>query len=256
MKFTVVMANPAGNRTAIVRSGVPKADRQKVAEAIMADPALKAEQVGFETRPLYGGSLGRLEMAGSEFCGNAARCFGYLLCTEREIDHCKIEISGTREKLEVICDLERETAAAQMPMPDLIEMAGDEADQLYPIVISRGISHMICQDREFDEAFARRMIDKFGKNYSAFGVMFVNGDVLTPVVYVKKPESICLESSCGSGSLAAAWFLTRNKEDGFHSYSFEQPGGTITVNMAKRQGRYAGTIGGKIALENPIEIEI
>ncbi len=256
MKFTVVMANPAGNRTAIVRSGVPKADRQKVAEAIMADPALKAEQVGFETRPLYGGSLGRLEMAGGEFCGNAARSFGYLLCTEREIDHCKIEISGTREKLEVICDLERETAAAQMPMPDLIEMAGDEADQLYPIVISRGISHMICQDREFDEAFARRMIDKFGKNYSAFGVMFVNGDVLTPVVYVKEPESICLESSCGSGSLAAAWFLTRNKEDGFHSYSFEQPGGTITVNMAKRQGRYAGTIGGKIALEDPIEIEI
>ena len=256
MKFTVVMANPAGNRTAIVRSGVPKADRQKVAEAIMADPALKAEQVGFETRPLYGGSLGRLEMAGGEFCGNAARSFGYLLCTEREIDHCKIEISGTREKLEVICDLERETAAAQMPMPDLIEMAGDEADQLYPIVISRGISHMICQDREFDEAFARRMIDKFGKKYSAFGVMFVSGDVLTPVVYVKEPESICLESSCGSGSLAAAWFLTRNKEDGFHSYSFEQPGGTITVNMAKRQGRYAGTIGGKIALEDPIEIEI
>ena len=256
MKFTVVMADPAGNRTAIVRSGVPKADRQKVAEAIMADPALKAEQVGFETRPLYGGSLGRLEMAGGEFCGNAARSFGYLLCTEREIDHCKIEISGTREKLEVICDLERETAAAQMPMPDLIEMAGDEADQLYPIVISRGISHMICQDREFDEAFARRMIDKFGKKYSAFGVMFVSGDVLTPVVYVKEPESICLESSCGSGSLAAAWFLTRNKEDGFHSYSFEQPGGTITVNMAKRQGRYAGTIGGKIALEDPIEIEI
>ena len=79
---------------------------------------------------------------------------------------------------------------------------------------------------------------------------------MTPVVYVKEPESICLESSCGSGSLAAAWFLTRNKEDGFHSYSFEQPGGTITVNMAKRQGRYAGTIGGKIALEDPIEIEI
>ena len=43
MKFTVVMADPAGNRTAIVRSGVPKADRQKAAEAVMADPALKAE---------------------------------------------------------------------------------------------------------------------------------------------------------------------------------------------------------------------
>ena len=256
MKFTVVMADPAGNRTAIVRSGVPKADRQEIAEAILADPALKAEQVGFETRPLYGGDLGRLEMAGGEFCGNAARSYGYLLCSEKGIDHCKIEISGTREKLEVICDLDRETAAAQMPMPELVEMAGDEADQLYPIVISRGISHMICLNKEFDEAFARRMIDKFGKAYSAFGVMFVNGDALTPVVYVAVTDSVCLESSCGSGSLAAAWFLSRDKEDGFHGYSFEEPGGTITVNIAKRQGKYAGTIGGRLTLEEPVEMEM
>ena len=256
MRFMVVMADPAGNRTAIVRSGVPKADRRKVAAAVMADPALKAEQVGFETRPLYGGSLGRLEMAGGEFCGNAARSYGYLLCKEKGIDHCKIEMSGTREKLEVICDLDRETAAAQMPMPELIEMAGDEADQLYPIVISRGISHMICQDKAFDEEFARRMIDRFGKAYSAFGVMFVNGDDLTPVVYVAELDSVCPESSCGSGSLAAAWFMTRNKEDGFHGYSFNEPGGTITVNIAKRQGKFAGTIGGKLALEAPVEMEI
>ena len=222
MRFTVVMADPAGNRTAIVRSGVPKADRRKVAAAVMADPALKAEQVGFETRPLYGGSLGRLEMAGGEFCGNAARSYGYLLCKEKGIDHCKIEMSGTREKLEVICDLDRETAAAQMPM----------------------------------EEFARRMIDRFGKAYSAFGVMFVNGDDLTPVVYVAELDSVCPESSCGSGSLAAAWFMTRNKEDGFHGYSFNEPGGTITVNIAKRQGKFAGTIGGKLALEAPVEMEI
>ena len=232
MKFTVVMADPAGNRTAIVRSGVPKSERARVAAAIMADPALSAEQVGFETRPLYGKSLGRLEMAGGEFCGNAARSYGYLLCREKEIDHCKIEMSGTREQLEVICDFERETSAAQMPMPEKLEMAGEEAEGLYPLVISRGITHMICVDREFDEAFARRMIDKFGKGFSAFG------------------------SSCGSGSLAAAWYLTRDEKDGFHSYNFEQPGGTITVNMAKRQGRYAGTVGGKLTLEEPVAMEI
>ena len=235
MKFTVVMADPAGNRTAIVRSGVPKSERAKVAAAIMADPALRAEQVGFETRPLYGKSLGRLEMAGGEFCGNAARSFGYLLCREKEIDHCKIEMSGTREQLEVICDLERETSAAQMPMPEKLEMAGEEAEGLYPLVISRGITHMICIDKEFDEDFARRMIDKFGKGYSAFGVMFVNGESLIPVV---------------------AWYLTRDEKDGFHGYSFEEPGGTITVNIAKRQGRYAGTVGGKLALEEPVELEI
>lgn len=256
MKWTVVMADPAGNRTAIVRSGVPKSERQRVAAAIMADPALRAEQVGFETRPLYGGSLGRLEMAGGEFCGNAARSFGYLLCREKEIDHCKIEMSGTREQLEVICDLERETSAAQMPMPEKLEMAGEDADSMYPLVISRGITHMICMDTEFDEEFARRMIDKFGRSYSAFGVQFVNGDSLTPVVYVAASDSVCCESSCGSGSLAAAWFLTRDKKDGFHGYNFEEPGGTITVNIAKRQGRYAGTVGGKLTMEEPVEMEL
>ena len=241
MKFTVVMADPAGNRTAIVRSGVPKSERAKVAAAIMADPALRAEQVGFETRPLYGKSLGRLEMAGGEFCGNAARSFGYLLCKEKEIDHCKIEMSGTREQLEVICDFERETSAAQMPMPEKLEMAGEEAEELYPLVVSRGITHMICVDKEFDEAFARRMIDKFGKAYSAFGVMFVNGDSLIPVVYVSETDTVCCD---------------RDEKDGFHGYNFEQPGGTITVNMAKRQGRYAGTVGGKLTLEEPVTMEI
>ena len=256
MKWTVVMADPAGNRTAIVRSGVPKSDRGRVAEAVMADEQLRAEQVGFETRPLYGGSLGRLEMAGGEFCGNAARSFGYMLCREKEIDHCKIEMSGTREQLEVICDLDRGTSAAQMPMPEMLEMVGEEADGLYPLVISRGITHMICIDREFDEEFARRMIEKFGKNCSAFGVQFVNGDSLTPVVYVAASDTVCCESSCGSGSLAAAWYLSRDKKDGFHSFNFEEPGGTITVNIAKRQGRYAGTVGGELTLEEPIEMEI
>lgn len=255
MKFTVVMADPAGNRTAIVRSGVPKAERAKVAAAVMADPDLKAEQVGFETRPLYGKSLGRFEMAGGEFCGNAARSFGYLLCREKGLDHCKIEMSGTREQLEVICDLERETAAAQMPMPERVEMAGEEADQLYPLVVSRGITHMICTDREFDEPFARRMIEKFGKSYSAFGVQFVNGDKLVPVVYVAASDTICCESSCGSGSLAAAWYLCRDKKDGFHGFNFEEPGGMIIVNIAKRQGRYAGTVGGKLTLGDPVEME-
>ena len=255
MKWTVVMADPAGNRTAIVRGGVPKSDRGRVAEAVMADEQLRAEQVGFETRPLYGGSLGRLEMAGGEFCGNAARSYGYLLCMEKGIDHCKIEMSGTREQLEVICDPERGTAAAQMPMPEKLEMAGEDAEEIYPLVVSRGITHMICTDREFDEEFARRMIDKFGKNYSAFGVQFVNGEKLVPVVYVKASDSFCCESSCGSGSLAAAWFMARKEEDGFHGYNFEEPGGTIVVNIAKRQGRYAGTVGGKLTLEEPVVME-
>ena len=35
-----------------------------------------------------------------------------------------------------------------------------------------------------------------------------------------------------------------------------KPGGTIIVNIAKRQGRYAGTVGGKLTLEEPVEMEV
>lgn len=256
MNVTVVMADPAGNRTAIVRQGVPKSERARVAEQILEHTELRAEQIGFETRPLYGGSAGRLEMAGGEFCGNAARSFGYLLCRERGLDHCVIEISGTRDKLEVICDPDNETGVVQMPMPEKIEMVAGDEQEMYPLVVFRGITHMICTDREPDEDFARRMIGRYGDAYSAFGVQFVRDGRLTPIVYVSQTGTVCRESSCGSGSLATAWYLTQKKEDGFHSYSFEEPGGTITARIAKREGRYAGTIGGKLILEEPVVLKI
>ena len=43
----------------------------------------------------------------------------------------------------------------------------------------------------------------------------MNGDSLIPVVYVAASDTVCCESSCGSGSLAAAWYLSREKEDGY-----------------------------------------
>ncbi len=256
MQVKVQMADPAGNRTAIVRSSVPKSQRARVAAAIMNNEELRAEQVGFETRPLYGGSAGRIEMMGGEFCGNAARSFGYMLCSESEKDHCKIEISGTREQLEVICDLERSTSAAQMPMPEKMEMISDDGENFYPLVISRGITHLIAVDQDPDEAFVGRIISKYGKDYSALGVQFVKGDQLTPFVYVCGTDTVVAESSCGSGSLAAAWYLSRDKEDGFHTFTFVQPGGEVIVRIAKRQGKIAGTIGGHLALEEPVTVVI
>jgi diaminopimelate epimerase len=270
MKIEVVIADPAGNRTAIVRSGLPRADRAAAAAKLMEDKSLGIEQVGFETRPLYGGSAGRIEMAGGEFCGNAARSYGYLLCSERGTDHCKIEISGTREQLEVICDPERSTSAAQMPMPEKLEMVGDDPSQMYPLVVFRGIAHMLCRHVAPDEAFADRMIRKFGERYSAFGIQFLEEEEaeavqtdgtgktakITPVVYVAGADTCFWEKACASGALAMAWFETQNKKDGFHAYTYAQPGGGLTVKIAKRQGRYAGTVGGILTLEAPFEITI
>ena len=83
MELRLIMADPAGNRTAIVRTPVPAELRAETAAKIMKIQELRAEQVGFEAVPRLGGA-GRLEMMGGEFCGNAARSFGFLCFSERQ----------------------------------------------------------------------------------------------------------------------------------------------------------------------------
>ena len=73
MELEIVRADPAGNITVFVLSPVEDRDERAAAvSALMADPALKAEQVGFVLQPLNVADPWRLEMMGGEFCGNAA----------------------------------------------------------------------------------------------------------------------------------------------------------------------------------------
>ena len=55
MEIHFVIADPAGNITAIVKDGVADDDYRSVAAAIMQDPQWKVEQVGFITEPKVGG---------------------------------------------------------------------------------------------------------------------------------------------------------------------------------------------------------
>ena len=204
MKWTVVMADPAGNRTAIVRYGVPKAERARVAAAIMADPALKAEQVGFETRPRYGDSAGRLEMAGGEFCGNASRSFGFLIGMERQMqagEKVIITVSGAVEPLQVT--LGEEGAEAGMPLPEKTGSIPIPGAGTFPFVEFPGITHLILEDRETDPVLAERIIDylRACTDWPAIGVMFLQGENLRPYVWVRELETRVWERSCGSGTL-------------------------------------------------------
>ena len=342
MKITVVMADPAGNRTAIVRDPVPAGERGVVAARIMELPELRAEQVGFEVPPRLGGA-GRLEMMGGEFCGNAARSFGFLLWKEsaapvtagqgssvgapcgegaggsmdrlhkagkwhpadvyeaegaggsmkrmqeegapfgrgRKAGTVRIEISGAEGLLEVYCEAARPSAGAdvpgrpvgggsryceaaqpsagadcipgthvgcagrsfaQMPMPSALEYT----EEGWPLVAAGGIAHLILEDMEPDEGFVRQMADRYAARFPAFGMQFLSGGRLIPVVSVPAVGSLVYESSCGSGSLAAAWYLARR--EGRHSFScsFREPGGIIEVRI---RGDGDGIMGGGISLE-------
>lgn len=293
MKLKLIMADPAGNRTAIVRTPVPAAQRAQIAAKLLEIPGLRAEQAGFETAPCMGGA-GRLEMMGGEFCGNAARSYGYLLWRERnprgDIERTEnetagsmqIEISGSAQPLEVDCDLEKGTSYAQMPLPDAVLHTSEG----YPLVVSEGITHVILQDVDPDEDLIRRLVEGYGDRWDAFGMMFLKGDCLTPVVYVRGAGSLVYESSCGSGSLACAWYLDRagrekesvpadvnaaDKACGTGSpsrmntggseapavYRFREPGGEITVRISHETGgAVIARMGGRISLEQELEVEI
>lgn len=270
----IVMADPAGNRTAIVRSRVPAGERAKTAAFILQDKGLRAEQVGFETQPLYGGA-GRLEMMGGEFCGNAARSYGYLIWREKLLNDNKstepdkekirdrtgrvcIEISGAQGLLMTACEGGGPAGRsyAQMPMPTGLEISPEG----YPLVISEGIAHMILMDTKPDQKLADRLICRFGKRFPAFGLQFINNDSLIPLVYVANAGSLVWESSCGSGTLAAAWYLLQQKdrkETLPRTYSFREPGGVITVRFFEDEnGDLCAQMGGEILLEREIEFPV
>ena len=279
MELRLIMADPAGNRTAIVRTPVPAELRAETAAKIMKIQELRAEQVGFKAVPRLGGA-GRLEMMGGEFCGNAARSFGFLCFSERQAalsagnsggspasgagGSILIEISGSRGLLRVDCDPRKGTAFSEMPMPERIEYSGEG----FPLIISEGIAHMVIEDMEPDSGLIHRMIERWGRSFDAFGLQFLKGDTLIPVVYVGASESLVYESSCGSGSLAAAWYLekkahgsqrqTAQWETGSPgTYRFREPGGEIIVHLyPDENGEMHGTMGGGISLEEEILLNL
>lgn len=258
MKLRIMMADPAGNRTAIVRTPVPQEIRADTAAKILGIRELRAEQAGFETRPL-GAAAGRLEMMGGEFCGNAARSYGYLLASERDQagGDILIEISGHTGSLHVQCDLSGGTSFSEMPVPLSLEYTPEGL----PLVISEGIAHIILRDREPNRELIRFMTERFGSRFDAFGMMFLNGDRLTPVVFVPTAGTLVYESSCGSGSLAAAWFLEQERAEVStqtgRQYIFREPGGDITVRLYRQEdGSLSGVMGGPVQLEEEITVWI
>ena len=88
------LLNPSGNRTALVLDPVPAAGRNRITAALMD----RCEQVGYLMPPSVPGVLGRLQMMGGEFCGNASMAAAaFLLRNELKVSETRdvlLEVSG------------------------------------------------------------------------------------------------------------------------------------------------------------------
>ena len=261
MKLELVMADPAGNRTALVRTTVDPSLRGEVARKIMARRELRAEQVGYCCPPL-GNALGRLEMMGGEFCGNAARSFGLLLAADKGLAKTAvpIEVSGCSDVLSVEVDPENGTAACPLPLPLAIEEWEVPGLGTTQAVRMEGITHVIVRGKEAGEdAFRaiRQSADARG-DWQALGGMFLSEDLtLTPVVAVRETGSTVFEGSCASGTAAVAAWLSRGETDGERTYRLPQPGGVLSARVRMVGGKLTEiAVIGKVRLEKGIWVEV
>jgi diaminopimelate epimerase len=260
MEYEIISADPAGNITVFVLNPpADAAERAKAVQALLADRSLKAEQVGFVIKPRSGG-LWRLEMMGGEFCGNAARSFGLLAARQSGIcgrHTLMIETSGMAQPLSVHIDTEAQTAEADIA-PPLAETLVEWKGRRFPAYIFEGISHIIAENVQPDEALARSLIGGLDKcriggsrQADAAGVMFYDSEkrFMRPVVWVRAAGTFLFESSCGSGSAALAVWAARNVADTETSLAIAQPGGVIETSVTKQAGKITRlSIGGRVTL--------
>lgn len=256
IKLSIAMADPAGNRTAFIMTETDPSLYGRIGAAILKDPNLRAEQSGFVVPPKMGGDA-RLEMSGGEFCGNATRSLGILIGRQKGLkagDHLKIEVSGADHPLDV--RLDEDGAWAEMPVPNPVSQVhihGKEPDILtFPEVKMDGITHAILPDMEPDQELADRVIAYYRSEtkVEAAGACFQFEGQLRPYVWVRETGAKLWESSCGSGTLAAAVFLARGVQKGTFRTDLRQPGGVLSAEVEKDSFRIlTARIGGPVTLE-------
>ncbi|GHV41758.1 diaminopimelate epimerase [Spirochaetia bacterium] len=259
----IVIADPAKNITILVLDRIDSAPaRAEAARRLLADPSLKAEQVGFVIVPDGAHTKWRLEMMGGEFCGNAARSFGLFVARETGLKGrhtVMIEISGMQKSLPVHVDTEAGRAEVEIPRP-LAQGSLNFEGRSFPVFVFEGITHVIAPGLKPEPAAAERdtffaikaLIEKGVQNhFDALGVMFYDtqNQFLRPAVYVAATDSLVFESSCGSGSAALACWKTAALRDGDGRCDVAQSGGIIEVRVSKHEGEISSiTIGGPVGL--------
>ena len=253
-KLRIVRADPAGNITLFVLTPVEKAQCAAIAADLMKIGELKAEQVGFVF------PNGHMEMEAGEFCGNASRAYGYLLArqqglTGRHTMH--LSVSGCDHPIAVTVDMDAGTSEAEMPLPRFVRPVNVDGTA-GTLVHLGGIAHLVVQgvtpSREFFEE-AEPLFEK-EPGLEAYGVCFLAGERMTPLVKVPEAGTLVFEGSCGSGTLASAIALSEGHEGRF-SAALTQPAGTVCASVTRQAGAVvAASIGGAVTLGEPFEVTI
>ena len=260
MQCRVIRADPSGNITLFVLDPVDAAERPALAERLMKALDSGIEQVGFAC-PAQEGADGRLEMAGGEFCGNATRAFGTFLAKQAGKSgdvHMRVEASGCDRIVGVDADLDRGTARAEMPLPKLVRKV-DENGVRGTLVHLGGIAHLVTEGTDPSESYLERAEHIFGQfpDLDAYGVIFLNGGKMTPLVKVPAAHTLFWEGSCGSGTVATAVAQSEGIWSGDFVRTYKQPACAIEATVTRQNGKVtAAYIGGTVRFDEIETVEI
>lgn len=252
MELCYILADPSGNTTALVLSPVPRSRYGAAARRVME--ALGAEQVAFVHE-------GRMDMMGGEFCGNASRSFALwqglhtgdgrtLRPFSGELRQ-TVQVSGAPEPLSVLIRGRDGvlSAAIGMPLPRRVLPLEEGPLGSCTLVEYPGISHLLLEGREplpGDREAADALLSQLGAGRECFGLLYLQGERMRPLVYVRETGTAVWESSCASGTcaVAAARALAQGRS---LSLELAQPGGSLKAEATLRESRLSA-----LTLDGPV----
>ena len=255
MNFDYYLANPTGNITILVETPVKRESQPSVAlELMKKEPT--AEQVGFIEKE--NGKF-HLQMAGGEFCGNATMSAACVYALENNIKSGQVtlSVSGAPNPVSVYINRIDDIFYADVEMPkadeiidvslplDLSGMSEFSGANAYfcdlspkncitlPLVKKSGIFHLICE-KPFPLEKAEELMPLWCRILGAdgLGFMLLEGEKLTPIVYVPAANTLFRESSCASGTTAVGEYLSKKSGKDIE-LSLRQPGGTLKIKAGQ-----------------------
>jgi len=260
----VFECSPGGNDTYIVQNQNLSREQYQPVNLFLLRHFPQFEQGGFFEPAADARAVARLQMAGGEFCGNAARAFGALLAQDYLQERLfarlvkyhtvapsknglrfSIEVSGATEPLAVeVTPGATYQVALSVPVDRAPELVVETSLLLErkrcgaTVVNLEGISHVVLSGDdipfraapEWYRSVIREVITQLGLSEKpAVGLLWVTEQEgsprLDPVVWVRGTDTCMYESACGSGSVAVA--LAKRSTGGGRLVQVCQPSGSV-----------------------------
>lgn len=205
VKYTIY--RPSGNDTALVNGINYSKNDKKIINDYILNKHKNVEQVGFIDKANH-----ILNMAGGEFCGNAARCATYDFLNgnvgniDIKINDNIIVKSGINDNNKIWCEIPLADNENVVKKIDENIYIVDLVDIIHIVILKNESAKYLSNINDIKK-ITKTLINKYNlQTNKAVGVIYLeeinNLIKINPVVWVNDIDTCFYETACGSGSMA------------------------------------------------------